>query len=949
VKHVDRIHVIACGVLALDIKKTAEDLGIRIAADFLEGGLHAKPGELRRRLQAAIDRASAEGKCDRIVVGYGVCGRGSVGIHARGVPLAIPRVHDCISLFLGSDAAYRSEFARFPGTYYISAGWFEEKVRPKLAGQETADGKRKDPEYDRLAAKYGEESARAIVEFTRSWQRNYQRAAFIDTGAGDRDRYAAHARAMAAEFGWRYEALLGDLSLLQKALTAPRTTPDVLLVPPRHVTTFDPVEGVMKAVPEWAKVKTESRRTVSAGADRETAVRAGLAPPGSGRAGQHARLGLGIDAGGTYTDAVIYDFAADSVLATGKALTTKWDYTVGIENALAELDAGLLPEVDLVSVSTTLATNAIVEGHGQKVGLLVMAPGKVCRLSDISNEPKALISGRMRIDGTEISPPDPEEVRRIARDMVDRHGVGAFAVSGYGGIINPSHELQVKAAVREETGLGVTCGHELSEMLDFLVRADTAVLNARIIPRLERFLSDVEHSLRVRGIHAPVMVVKGDGSLVSADTARERPVETVLSGPAASVAGARHLTHCPTALAVDMGGTTSDTAAIKDGVVRTCPAGARVGPWKTHVKALDMRTTGLGGDSLITCERRSLHIGPLRVGPMAWLAAERPEVTRALDYVESRLDDYATSTRAMEMLTLTARANGYTPGPEERAILDVLRERPCSLAEVHARIGSTHWSLLRLEGLEENYVVQRCGLTPTDLLHALGRVKLWDARAARRLCEMVSHVAGYETKDFIELVIEQVVRKLAIELLKKQLDEETEPDAMDACPVCQTLIGNLFSEDSSEYAVNIQLARPVIGLGAPVRYFLPRAAELLKTEAIIPPHAEVANAIGAVTSCVVVDRQVHIRPSDTGGFAVHGLPRARRFKNLDEAHRHARGELERLVRDLARAAGTSEDRVDMRVHDHISSAADGTEVFLERTLHARVSGPPNAARTARRR
>ena len=116
-----RTHVVACGVLRVDIMEAIQRLGLDVTTEFLEGGLHARPGELRSRLQASVDRASARPDCERIVIGYGVCGRGSVGIHARGVPLVIPRVHDCIALFLGSDAAYRREFASCPGTFYIAS------------------------------------------------------------------------------------------------------------------------------------------------------------------------------------------------------------------------------------------------------------------------------------------------------------------------------------------------------------------------------------------------------------------------------------------------------------------------------------------------------------------------------------------------------------------------------------------------------------------------------------------------------------------------------------------------------------------------------------------------------------------------------------------------------------------------------------------------------------
>jgi len=956
----NRVHVIACGVLAIDIRNLAERMGLEISLELNEGGLHEDPGELRRRLQEAIDRASASGQCDRIAVGYGICGRGTVGIHARTVPLAIPKAHDCIALFLGSDAAYRQEFSRFPGTFYISAGWFEEKIQPKSVRRK--DGARNEnrdsDEFRRLVEKYGEENARAIVDFLNSWHRNYQRAAFVDTGAPHARRYSSYAKAMAEEFGWRYEALPGNLSLLEKMLTAIATTPEVLVVPPHHVTVLDPMEG-LKAVPVW-------QASASRGEPR---VRP-RGKPGKAVAGS-ARIGLGIDAGGTYTDAVIYDFAAAAILGKAKALTTKWDYTVGITQALDSLDASLLERVDLVSISTTLATNAIVEGHGQEVGLLIMPPYGIFHPDDIPHQPRAVIAGRMEIDGTEISPINPHEVRRIAREMVDRHRVGAFAVSGYGGTINPAHELQVKAILRDETGLSVTCGHELSELLNFITRADTAVLNARIMPRLEKFIREVEVSLARRGICAPVMVVKGDGSLMNTATARERPVETVLSGPAASAAGAIHLTNCKDALVIDVGGTTSDTAAVQAGAVRTCADGARVGRWKTHVRALDMRTVGLGGDSLIAFDRGELHVGPVRVAPIAWLGSERPGTADALEFIEAHIADYAGCTRPTEIVTLTGHIAGFALDDDERMIVDALRERPRSLAELVDATGSHHWAFLRLGRLEEQYVVQRCGLTPTDLLHVRKLFERWDTTSALRMRAIIAGLAGFaDAEEFTDRVMEMIVRKLAVQLLKKQLDEHTDPDAMDACPVCQALIGNLLDgapcgggdaagapggplQPSAEcqkpnaFKVSIALTSPVIGLGAPVQFFLPQAASLLGTQAIVPEHADVANAIGAITSRVMISKQVQIRPNDFGQYAVHGLADARSFDTFDEAHSFAVTELEQTVQRMARSAGTSETFVEMEVGDKISSAADGAEIFLERVISARLSGPPDLGKSGR--
>jgi N-methylhydantoinase A/oxoprolinase/acetone carboxylase beta subunit len=282
-------------------------------------------------------------------------------------------------------------------------------------------------------------------------------------------------------------------------LTTEISTDEILVVPPRHVIDFDAVESTLSASPVWAKGPT---------ADNEPSITVVKADrditPDSGT----AKIGLGIDAGGTYTDTVIYDLDQRQTLCKRKALTTKWDFTIGIGEALAGLDQHLLQQVELVALSTTLATNAIVEGDGQKVGMILMpACGNLSR-EEIAYEPKALVHGQLEINGTEIEAVDESEIRDVAHRMVWENKVKAFAVSGYAGAINPEHELKVKEIIREETGLVVTCRHELSRILNFKTRTYTAMLNARIIPNLTALIRDLEKTSKDWGLWHPSLLSK---------------------------------------------------------------------------------------------------------------------------------------------------------------------------------------------------------------------------------------------------------------------------------------------------------------------------------------------------------------------------------------------------------------------------------------------------------
>lgn len=921
--------MIACGVLAVDSKRIAKELGVDLSFTFLEGGLHSKPKLLKQKLQEAIDDVSTQNKYDRIVIGYGLCGNGTVGITARNVPLVIPKVHDCIALFLGSDQAYKREFAKYPGTYYISAGWYQEKVQPQgqkqqggsfIAGKTVTDGE--------LVNDYGQDNADVIRNFVNSWQKNYQRAVFINTSAPGMAKFKAYAENMAKAYGWKYEQVEGDCELLRKSFEVTATTDEILVVPPNHITFYDAKLRNLNSGPQ-------NQENVHIAESKEIILNGG----GDKQSHEYSRLGLGIDAGGTYTDASIYDFDSEKIVAKGKALTTKWNYSIGIREVLEQLPAGMLGRVDLVSVSTTLATNAIVEGHGSRVGLLLMPSRGIFNPDEISHDTKAVLRGKLDISGTVVEPVDHDQVRDVAKEM-HRNGVDAFAISGYAGVINPELELTVKKIVKETIGCSVTCGHELSDMLDFKTRAMTAVLNARIIGRIEKFIQQLKATLDDFKIHVPVMVVKGDGTLMSEQMAAVKPIETVLSGPAASVAGARYLTELKDAIVVDMGGTTTDTAIVKDGVIRVHDSGTRVGSHKTHVKALDMRTVGLGGDSIINFMEGNLKIGPRRVGPVCWMASKNDGVESALKYLEDRRDDYKSSTELMQFFVLSDPDYSLDLNEHEQAIVDALAQRPYSFDELTNKLELSWHTMLRIERLEEHHVITRCGLTPTDILHASGEFKHWDSSISRRICDLFASICGVETETLIERVREEIIRKLTVEILKKQLDEKTDSDELDKCCVCNTLLENMFKSDGDDYSVSIKLNSPVIGVGAPAGYFVPQAAEKLSTKAIIPEDGDVANAIGAISSDVLIRRSVRISIYDEV-FVVEGLPGSQRFSKLEDAHDYAVAEIVKLVRKLGHDSGTSNTKVKVSYNDIIGPAAEGFEVYLGREIRAELSGRPD--------
>jgi N-methylhydantoinase A/oxoprolinase/acetone carboxylase beta subunit len=891
------VHVVVFPALAGEVQRVAQQLGLAVRLSTLTETLTEHPADLRRRLQTLIDEVSASGSVSQIVIVCGRRGHATVGLHARHVPLTLPRVHDDMAGFV---AAAPDDAPTPPAPEAASTD-------PVDLGPAGAD-------------------VESVLE---NWRRYYQRLPFLDANAPEHRRHVETARRLAAQYGWSHEPAASCSHQLRKLMTAQRSDADVLWVPPHHVTGDDPRQDGLQATPIW-----------KLGHEQDEVIEIGVADDSA----SPARLGLGIDAGGTYTDVVIYDFAADDVVQKAKALTTKWDYTLGICSALDQLDAARLRQVDLVCVSTTLATNAVVEGRGQKVGLLIMPPYGLFADDDISHRPIAVIQGQMEIDGSVRSPIDPQEVARVARQMVEQQRVGAFAVAGFASHVNPDHEAQVRQILEAQTGLPVTCGHDVSEQLDYRVRAQTAALNGRIIPILAAFLRQAWASLQARGINAPVMVVRSDGSLMSAAAAQSRPIQTILSGPAASVAGARHLARVTSAYVVDVGGTTTDTALIAGGVVRTARHGARVGHWQTHVQALDLRTCGLGGDSLIAAAGGQLHIGPRRVGPIAWLGARGQDLEPAYRWIDQHMDRFAVLPELMDLYTLNSGTAPPDLSPHEQRILEALAQRPHSGHELAGSVLEHWWQSLDLERLESMHLVQRCGLTLTDVLHADGRFVRWNVAAAQRMLGVMSQGLGITTQQLGQRVMEQFVRRLALEVLKMQVDQESRADRLDESEPGRVLVENWLRGGSSDYHVQVRLKHPIVGIGAPVTHVLPQAADLLQTRAIVPEHADVANALGAITSSVVIQRQVEICPDMQGRYGVYGMPEAPTFAELHEARAAAMRYLQHYVGAAALAAGTRHQRIRFTVHDKVAPLSDGGMVFIAQTIEARLTGRPDLAR-----
>jgi N-methylhydantoinase A/oxoprolinase/acetone carboxylase beta subunit len=630
---------------------------------------------------------------------------------------------------------------------------------------------------------------------------------------------------------------------------------------------------------------------------------------------------LGIDTGGTYTDAVLLGDEHD-IIATAKALTTKYDLSVGIKNAVQMVLPHPPPDIQLVSLSTTLATNAIVEGQGSSVCLLLIgyepdmiADSGVARLVD--RERIVYIPGGHAVDGQEQCPLDIN----AARQAISAHApyVAAFAISGYFGVRNPTHELRVKQLVRRLTSLPVTCGHELTTNLDAPRRALTVALNARLIALLQQLILGVQEFLVAEGINAPLMVVRGDGSLMDAKVALERPVETITSGPAASVIGALNLCNVKDGFVIDMGGTTTDIAIVHDGHPVLNHKGARVGSWQTMVEAVDIRTTGLGGDSEIhQDESGNLGAGPRRVVPLSMLAMGYPGILEVLRGQQKGQPDRNAGHFVMRERPLRPEQDSITTTQHE--IWELLNDGPVSIAQLRDRVSTPMHFGYSLDGLMERGLIVTSAFTPTDAVHVLGQYCAGSTEAAELGAELWTGQLETSKASFCQCVVNQVKVQAGYALIESALADESSLLAGSRDNVWHMLVSRaLGMNESGNFDVSFKLRSPIIGIGAPAATYLRPLAGKLNTPIYIPEHAEVASAIGAAAGAVVQNVCILIQQpwGSENAYRVYLPFGVRDFTGFNDAVAYASRTASRIARTRARQSGATRVKLHARQDDRI--------------------------------
>ncbi len=330
------------------------------------------------------------------------------------------------------------------------------------------------------------------------------------------------------------------------------------------------------------------------------------------------RVRVGIDVGGTFTDVVAVDADSRAILGQLKVPTTHRapeGVALGIVQAIdriAESAALAAGDVIFIAHATTQATNALLEGDVARVGVVGMGRGLEAWKArhDTRVPPIPLAPGRSLAADHRFVPLGPGWDRAMSAAIGDlrRAGVGVVVPSAAFAVDHPEDEREA-ARLAREAGLLATCGHDVSMLYGLRTRTRTAVLNAALLPKMMETARMTEAAVARAGITSPLMVMRSDGGVMSVAEIERRPILTMLSGPAAGVAGALMHERVSDGIFLEVGGTSTDISVIRDGLPQMRPA--RIGGHRTCLNTLDVRTVGIAGGSLIRHQDgRIVDVGP---------------------------------------------------------------------------------------------------------------------------------------------------------------------------------------------------------------------------------------------------------------------------------------------------------------------------------------------------
>ncbi len=665
------------------------------------------------------------------------------------------------------------------------------------------------------------------------------------------------------------------------------------------------------------------------------------------------KLGIGIDTGGTYTDAVVYNFDNKKVEAFTKTLTTKEDLSVGISNALDNLPKKLLEKAEILSLSTTLATNACVENKGGRAKLILIGY-KAETLQWIDAKSKygidysdiLCLENECSFDGRVVNHPNWEEV--ISRENEWLTDAQALSLSATYATRNGAVcEKTAKAILNKSFDIPLITASEVADDLNVLERGVTAQLNAKLLPVIKDFNDAVKKSLINRNLNLKTVIVRSDGSLMKSSHAMTYPVNTILSGPSASVVGGRGLCSKKDCIIIDIGGTTTDIAIVKDNEpVMTDKI--NIGGFLTQVKGVYIDTFGLGGDSRIFLDSGRIHLHSRRVLPLCVAATRFPCIIPTLKkLVESETASLIALHEFYYLLKMPTDLERYNQ--TEIDFIESLKNNQNILS-----LTRTDNYGAKYERLENEGIIIRCGLTPTDIMHIKGDYTAFNSEASilavRFLLQRMPDYLDDEisiskfSDEVYEIICKKLYCNIARVLLMNKFPNEFEKDLPDSLiNIINHRWEELKSGETPYFNFDISTKATLVGIGAPTHLFIEKVATALGTDFIIPEHASVANAVGAVIADVSAKSKISISSAlgknDKECYIISSVNERIEFKTLESAIQEATKLATKHALDDAKSRGAiGELQVKQEVVRHSADSTYGSTVNLGATIIVSATG-----------
>ena len=583
------------------------------------------------------------------------------------------------------------------------------------------------------------------------------------------------------------------------------------------------------------------------------------------------KTAIGIDTGGTFSDGVLINLETKEILKVTKTPTTHNDLNICINNIFNELITD--NTVEMVSLSTTLATNACVENKGATCKLILFgsSPAEIVEygykygLTDSNDIYHA--KGCINSNGTISQEPDWDEFRADMQKIIKEYD--AFAIVQLWGMRNPILEKEAREQIKKLTNKPIVCGFELSSKLNYYKRGVSALLNGRLMPLFSNFMDCIKTNLNHRGLSPKIMIVRGDGSIMNEEYARNKPVETLLSGPAASVLGACELSKTTSkAIVLDIGGTTSDMAILDNSTALMSIDGATIGNFITSTSSIDINTIVLGGDTEVKISKdKKIVLGTQRVEPLCSACIKHPNILQELNNINSTTG-YNSWNEAEFYYVLkdSTRYDYSTLTNKQQKLIQYIGDQAISVSSLYSSEEFKTFSF-DLTELTSRGVIMKCAMTPTDVMHIYGDFSVFCVEGSQLgvnyYAKKCAVTPEFICKSIYDAVLKKLFSLISIKLLKleKVITENSDLENYEK-------LLDFASENDNKYLnISFNTDYNIIGIGAPSQIFIPKLKDMINTKCIVPENAHVGNAVGAILGKIVSHCEVSVI-KDTQSFSV---------------------------------------------------------------------------------